>query len=54
MFLTINVFLGGKLTVEHGGKKREYYFGEDHGSYDINCVGFYADCQHQVLPVEEG
>lgn len=43
---------GGKLSIEHGAQKKVY--GNKRASTDIQHVGFYADCIHEVSKVTEG
>lgn len=43
-------FRGGSLIVEHQGE-RVTYAGSDR---ELSFVAFYADCRHEVRPVEEG
>lgn len=41
---------GGELVVEHGGRKVTYRAPRD----ELSFVAFYADCRHEVRPVNSG
>ncbi len=44
---------GGVLTVKHG-RKRKTFDTARQGSDDVTLIAFYADCRHEVSPVESG
>lgn len=41
---------GGALVVQHGGRREEYRS----SNWLLSFVAFYADCQHEVLPLTSG
>lgn len=43
-------FRGGALEVEHGGKRATYRAPKK----NLSCVAFYADCHHEIRPVQSG
>jgi hypothetical protein len=46
---------GGELIVRHDGQERTIDFGAPAGdAFHIHYVAFYADCEHEVRPLEEG
>jgi len=45
-----SAFRGGTLVVEHQGESASYRGSKKHLSF----VAFYADCRHEVRPVEDG
>jgi hypothetical protein len=56
MFATLIVSLpsqhvGGALVVQHGGETRRLLLDSP---YEIQHAAFYADCQHEVEPLESG
>jgi len=58
MFGTLVVALpshhrGGELLVRHGGREIRCELGTDEPS-EIRYAAFFADCEHEVLPVTEG
>ena len=44
---------GGSLTVEHRGEKKRFHRLSGQ-SRDLSLLAFYADCRHEVRPVETG
>jgi 2OG-Fe(II) oxygenase superfamily len=45
--------IGGHLNVTHGQKTHRMR-SENVNETRIRCLGFYADCEHEVRPVEDG
>lgn len=59
MFATLVVCLpsphkGGTLIVRHDGQTKEIDFGGEGSEFRTQYAAFYADCQHEVLPVTAG
>ena len=46
--------IGGTLRVSHGSRRQSFASQQLHGSSELRWFAFYADCRHEVLPVEEG
>ena len=44
---------GGALVVEHRGEKKVFR-GATRGVLDLSLLAFYADCHHEVKPVDSG
>ncbi len=49
-----NRFSGGKLTIEHNGKKQTFHSEYSSYSRQPTYVAFYSDCLHSVEPVKSG
>ncbi|MBZ0189525.1 MAG: 2OG-Fe(II) oxygenase [Candidatus Obscuribacterales bacterium] len=48
-------FTGGELIVRHDGQEEHIDFGSQPGSrFQAHYAAFYADCEHEVLPMREG
>lgn len=45
---------GGALLVRHQGREERVDFGAAHDATQIHYAAFFADCEHEVLPVTEG
>jgi hypothetical protein len=46
-------FTGGELVVQHGGVQRNFdYSSNSHEGF--YATAFYADCEHELLPVSDG
>lgn len=45
---------GGELVVRHDGQERVIDFGGDDAAFRIQYAAFYADCEHEVRPLERG
>ena len=59
MFATLVVSLpssheGGALVVTHDGESRRIELGGGDARFQVRYAAFYADCQHEVLPVRRG
>ncbi len=59
MFATLVVCLpskheGGTLIVTHDGQTQQIDFGGSEAQFQVQYAAFYADCQHEVLPVASG
>ena len=59
MFGTLTVVLpgrhrGGELVVSFDDKEEVVDFAKDSSNYKISYAAFYADCDHEVKPVESG
>lgn len=59
MFATLVINLpcpheGGQLRVQHDGETETTEFGGKDSAFLIRFAAFYADCVHEVLPVESG
>lgn len=59
MFATLVVCLpspheGGTLIVTHDGETEQIDFGGAQAEFNIQYAAFYADCQHEVMPVTSG
>src|SRR5947208_2789673 len=47
--------LGGELIVRHEGQERVIDFGGSaQAAFQVQYAAFYADCEHEVRPVEHG
>ena len=44
---------GGQLVVHHQGQTKEFDFAVPNG-YSLCCAAFYADCKHELRPVQQG
>jgi hypothetical protein len=54
LLVTIPLYcLAGELLVRHAGKEERFDFGSK-GLFNIFYASFYADCEHEILPVREG
>ncbi len=50
-----STFEGGELVVRHEGQERTIDFGGPAGDpFHIHYAAFYADCEHEVRPLEKG
>ncbi len=50
-----STFEGGELVVRHEGQERTIDFGGPAGDpFHIHFAAFYADCEHEVRPLEKG
>lgn len=59
MFATLTITLpsfhqGGDLIVSHDGETFTYTFDKKEDKFAIQYAAFYADCSHEVKPVQEG
>jgi predicted 2-oxoglutarate/Fe(II)-dependent dioxygenase YbiX len=45
---------GGELIVSHAGSRQEIAFPGAASGHELSYAAFYADCQHEVLPVKSG
>ena len=59
MFATLVVCLpsrheGGTLILEHDGQTKRIEFGGKDSEFQTRYVAFYADCRHEVAPVNSG
>lgn len=45
---------GGELIVRHEGREYEVVFAGAASGHELSYAAFYADCQHEVLPVRSG
>jgi hypothetical protein len=45
---------GGELIVSHNGRQHEFGFGGAASGHELSYAAFYADCQHEVRPLESG
>ena len=59
MFATLVVSLpssheGGALVITHDGESRQIELGGGEARFQVRYAAFYADCQHEVLPVRRG
>ncbi|GAQ81131.1 hypothetical protein KFL_000710360 [Klebsormidium nitens] len=53
VFVLPSAHSGGELVVRHAGKKNTYdYARED--VYAIHYAAFFADCEHELLPIQTG
>jgi len=48
-----STYIGGELIVRFDGQMQEFDFGGT-SPYQFNYTAFYADCEHEVKPVESG
>ena len=49
-----SVHEGGALIVSHDGHQHEVTFSGAASGYELSYAAFYADCQHEVKPLESG
>lgn len=50
-----SAFQGGELIVRHDGQERVIDFGaQEECAYRAHFAAFYADCEHEVLPLRSG
>ena len=49
-----SIYEGGQLVVHHQNKVKEFDFSGRVGSFNFHYAAFYADCQHEIKPVNEG
>lgn len=59
MFGTLIVALpsrheGGQLHIRHGGEQVTVDFSSEAHSHDFQYAAFFADCEHEVVPVKSG
>ena len=59
MFATLVITLpskhkGGRLFVRHDGLEKEVRFDDEQAQFEIRYAAFYADCEHEVEPVDSG
>ena len=48
-------FRGGELVVRHEGQEQAFDFGAaEHNPFHTYFAAFYADCEHEVRPLQEG
>ncbi|MEO6832942.1 MAG: 2OG-Fe(II) oxygenase [Chitinophagaceae bacterium] len=47
-------YSGGELLVSFEGVTETLSFAKNAGDYQLSCVAFYADCEHEVRPVTSG
>ncbi|MFQ5730335.1 MAG: 2OG-Fe(II) oxygenase [Planctomycetaceae bacterium] len=45
---------GGELVVSHEGRRHEIAFTGAASGLELSYAAFYADCEHEVLPVRDG
>ena len=45
---------GGELIVSHAGQQHEISFPGAASGHEVSYAAFYADCQHEVRPIESG
>ena len=45
---------GGELIVSHAGKQHELSFAGAASGREVSYAAFYADCEHEVKPLESG
>jgi predicted 2-oxoglutarate/Fe(II)-dependent dioxygenase YbiX len=45
---------GGELIVSHAGQQHEIAFAGAASGYELSYAAFYADCEHEVRPIESG
>ena len=45
---------GGELIVSHAGRRHEIVFTGAASGHELSYAAFYADCQHEVRPVQSG
>lgn len=48
------VHRGGELVVENEGQRHEIHFAGAASGHSLSFAAFYADCEHEVLPVSDG
>jgi hypothetical protein len=49
-----SVHEGGELILYHDGWQYEIPFPGAASGYELSCAAFYADCQHEVRPIQNG
>ena len=51
-----SAYKGGLVTVRHNSEDEEFALGADTGDaeYACHCLAHYADCEHEVAPVQSG
>lgn len=49
-----SVHEGGELVVWHDGQKQTIDFSKAAGALHTHFAAFYADCEHEILPIREG
>ncbi len=59
MVATLSIVLpaeheGGELIVRHDGWEQEITFDEAASGYGLCYAAFYADCEHEILPIQSG
>ena len=47
-------YTGGRITVYHQNKKKEFDFGGEEALATFYYAAFYAECHHEIEPVTEG
>lgn len=45
---------GGELIVSHNGRQHEFDFAGAASGHELSYAAFYADCEHEVRPLESG
>lgn len=45
---------GGELVIRHNGREERVDFGAEFDASEIRWAAFFADCEHEVLPVTSG
>lgn len=45
---------GGQLHIRHGGEEKTVDFSAEARRHDLQHAAFFADCEHEVVPVERG
>ena len=45
---------GGELIISHNGHRHEISFPGAASEYELSYAAFYADCEHEVLPIKSG
>ncbi len=45
---------GGELVIRHEGTQQTFDFGGIENQYATQFAAFYADCEHEILPVKQG
>ncbi|MCB1915544.1 MAG: 2OG-Fe(II) oxygenase [Rhodocyclaceae bacterium] len=46
--------IGGTLRVSHGSRRKAFASQQLHGRTELRWFAFYADCRHEVRPVDDG
>ena len=59
MFATLvlqlpSIFKGNHFIINHGDKTKMIELDQDKSKYEMLYVAHYADCEHEVLPLESG
>lgn len=50
-----SAFDGGELIIRHDGQEVKFEFGaQNDRPFNVHYAAFYADCEHEVLPLREG